>query len=74
MIPSLKPGPTFGWTYRQTVTFYGKTKNVMHDYQPDRNVRLIVVEVWQKGKLIEKIKTLFDSSLHILKSKIVRPK
>lgn len=71
-IPPTCGGPTFGWTYKQTVTRYGDTKNVMHEYLPDRGVRLVVVEVWHKRVLVEKIKMLFDETLRLLKSKIVK--
>ena len=62
--------PTLGWNIIRQSSRYGSKLVKSTEYYPNNGLKLLVVEKFKNGKLIEKAKTLFDKNWQMIKKKV----
>lgn len=67
----IKPIETsFKWNIIRQSSRYGNQIVKSTEYYPNNGLKLLVVEKFKDGKLIEKAKTLFDKNWQMIKKKV----
>ena len=62
--------PNMQWNIIRQSSKYGGQLVKTTEYYPNNGLKLLVVEKFKNGKLIEKAKTLFDKNWQMIKKKV----